>query len=150
MTFLTSFLYFERQVRVITQTNRGLSAARNAGLDATDSDLVAYLDADDAWHPDKLRRQVEYLAQPPMCRLVHTAVTYIDQHGGPLPKDPVSCPPPTGQCLAELLRCNGIMISSVLHSRANDVSRSTCRPQGTGISGFAWPSVVNSPSWTNH
>ena len=46
--------------------NRGAATARNAGIDAARGHYVALLDSDDAWHPDKLRRQVEHLdSRPP-------------------------------------------------------------------------------------
>lgn len=38
-------------VRVLHQTNRGVSAARNAGISALGTDLVAVLDGDDLWEP---------------------------------------------------------------------------------------------------
>lgn len=47
------------RVRVITQANRGASAARNVGLRATVGTYVQFLDADDTLHPDKLAAQVE-------------------------------------------------------------------------------------------
>lgn len=37
-----------------SETNRGVSLARNALLDATQGDFVAFLDADDTWTPDHL------------------------------------------------------------------------------------------------
>jgi glycosyltransferase involved in cell wall biosynthesis len=43
--------------------NRGGGAARNTGIEAARADLVAFLDDDDAWHPDKLERQVRFLAR---------------------------------------------------------------------------------------
>lgn len=40
---------------------RGANAARNAGVDAAEGDLVAFLDDDDWWYPAKLDRQVRAL-----------------------------------------------------------------------------------------
>lgn len=42
--------------------NRGACHARNLAVRETKSELVAFLDADDYWHPEKLVRQVELLS----------------------------------------------------------------------------------------
>lgn len=56
---------FGPPVRVIRQRNAGASAARNRGLTEATGNFIAFLDADDVWHPDKLRRQLEVLDARP-------------------------------------------------------------------------------------
>jgi glycosyltransferase involved in cell wall biosynthesis len=63
---------FGPPVRVIRQPNGGVSAARNRGLAEAAGDLIAFLDADDVWHPDKLRRQAEAFARRPDLGLLGT------------------------------------------------------------------------------
>lgn len=48
-------------VKVIEQSNAGASHARNVGVGLSSGDLVAFLDADDLWHPEKIRLQVEVM-----------------------------------------------------------------------------------------
>jgi glycosyltransferase involved in cell wall biosynthesis len=48
-------------LRVLRQPHRGVAAARNAGIRAAGTDLIALLDQDDEWRPEKLERQVSLL-----------------------------------------------------------------------------------------
>lgn len=45
-------------VRVIRQRNRGESSARNRGIEESQGDWIALLDADDIWKPEKLEQQL--------------------------------------------------------------------------------------------
>lgn len=58
------------RIRVIRQANQGVSAARNAGIEAAQGDFIAFLDADDYWEPDFLDDMVEGMADP------QTAIAY--------------------------------------------------------------------------
>ena len=52
-------------VRVIRQENAGPAAARNRGVAESAGELIAFQDADDLWHPEKLRKQFERFEQRP-------------------------------------------------------------------------------------
>jgi teichuronic acid biosynthesis glycosyltransferase TuaG len=48
-------------VRFIRQPHLGAAAARNRALEEATGELVAFLDADDEWLPEKLARQLEFM-----------------------------------------------------------------------------------------
>lgn len=54
---------FRDRIRYIVQDNRGLSAARNAGLAVAAGEFVALLDSDDVWEPDYLEHQLKVLRE---------------------------------------------------------------------------------------
>ena len=64
-------------VRVIMQENRGVSAARNAGISACSGQWIALLDSDDSWLPTKLERQLDAISANPDLRLCHTDEIWI-------------------------------------------------------------------------
>lgn len=62
--------------------NRGMSASRNAGISAAHGDLIAFIDADDVWLPDKLRDQVSIFDAYPQVGMVAGATYYWDSWEG--------------------------------------------------------------------
>jgi glycosyltransferase involved in cell wall biosynthesis len=67
-------------VRYLHQPNGGHAAARNLGLSIAQGEFVAFLDADDLWHPEKIERQVARLRGRPT---VDACVTFVRNFWGP-------------------------------------------------------------------
>lgn len=72
------------RIRVLSIPNGGVAAARNRGIDETRSELVAFLDADDLWLPDKLALQMEALRAHPGAGICVTSATRIDRDSRPI------------------------------------------------------------------
>jgi glycosyltransferase involved in cell wall biosynthesis len=75
-------LHAEIPIRVIHQENRGPSAARNAGIQAASGDLIAFLDDDDIWLPQKTERQLAVLASDPQLDLLGCGSNIVRMYGG--------------------------------------------------------------------
>lgn len=73
------------EVRYIYQDNQGVAAARNTGLAAAKGDLIAFIDADDTWHRDKIKLQVEYLRQHPATGFTITKIKNVVEPGATYP-----------------------------------------------------------------
>ena len=60
-----------RCLRHPAHANRGMSASRNLGLDAARGELIAFLDGDDVWVPEKLGQQVAVMDAEPRAGIVY-------------------------------------------------------------------------------
>jgi glycosyltransferase involved in cell wall biosynthesis len=98
------------RIRVIESNHSGPAAARNRALQATDSEFVAFMDADDLCSRDRLQLQIERLEKLDM---VASALTFIDAGGEPL-AGYWKCPPEaSNDYWASLLERNWIGTPSV-------------------------------------
>ena len=71
---------YGNQIQVVTQRNGGLSAARNAGVRHSTGEYLAFLDADDIWLPEKLKKMVPALERNPLASLAFSEYRFL--HNG--------------------------------------------------------------------
>jgi len=65
----------DRPVRVLGNWRTpGLAGARNSGVLGLNTELIAFCDDDDTWHPEKLTRQVRRLLAEPEAEMVTCAI----------------------------------------------------------------------------
>jgi glycosyltransferase involved in cell wall biosynthesis len=65
------------RTRYFSQENRGVSAARNAGVAASHGELIAFLDSDDLWQPQKLATQVAFFAAQSEAHICQTEEVWL-------------------------------------------------------------------------
>lgn len=70
------------RIRLIRQANAGVSAARNRALREANSELIAFLDADDTWAPAFLEKMLSALEASPSAALVYCGWQNIGLPGG--------------------------------------------------------------------
>jgi glycosyltransferase involved in cell wall biosynthesis len=73
--------YWSDRLRYIRQENQGVAVARNHGLQLAQGELIAFLDADDWFLPDKLAAQVAMFDQQPQLGIVHSGWQRVSAAG---------------------------------------------------------------------
>jgi len=68
---------YKDRITLIKQRNRGVSAARNRGMDVASGRFMAFLDSDDLWLPQKLSRQIAFFESNPAALICQTEETWI-------------------------------------------------------------------------
>ena len=113
-------------VRVLSQGNSGLAAARNAGIAVATGAFIAFLDADDVMLPTNLRIQVDYMHDHPE---VGCTLGAWENFGAPVDDKWQVDPPPrpdgpidvASREALEHLRGGGIGLALVVRRSALDV-----------------------------
>lgn len=90
---------YQPRVSYRHQPNQGPGAARSFGIHQSNGDLLAFLDSDDLWLPDKLRLQKDALDQDPDLDLVFTHMSQFRDGENPAQEERTVQPSPLISCL---------------------------------------------------
>ena len=110
------------RVRVVRQGNQGIAGARNAGLSHARGELIAFMDHDDLWHPNKLQAQIQVLERDPGCGIVYSEFLRWDPRTSPVfPDEEVDsnriAPELSGFILSKLVHVNWVLLSTAVVRR---------------------------------
>jgi glycosyltransferase involved in cell wall biosynthesis len=108
----------DHRVRYVRSDHLGQSRAKNLGLGLSSGEFVAFLDADDAWLPTKLERQLAVFHANPAVGVCFSGRRIIDETGREHPPAPSPRWSEVGDVLAAVFRKNFVCFSSVLARRA--------------------------------
>ncbi len=64
-------------IRTLRQANRGVSSARNQGIRSSGGELIAFLDSDDYWLPEKLERQLARFQNDPHLQICQAEEMWV-------------------------------------------------------------------------
>jgi teichuronic acid biosynthesis glycosyltransferase TuaG len=119
----SDFCKSDSRIRLIHRENGKLAKARNTGIATASGELLAFLDADDVWEPDKLEKQIA------ICEKTGATVVFTDAFH--FPKDFPNAPTDLfgafvgffsgAQMFTKLYARNAIPVSSVLWRRARPI-----------------------------
>ena len=70
----------EGKILYILQKNQGCGVARNQGIKISKGSYIAFLDADDYWHAEKLTRQLDVFRAHPKCVVCYTDPYLVDMY----------------------------------------------------------------------
>ncbi|ARO25269.1 glycosyltransferase family 2 protein [Rhizobium sp. S9] len=76
------FAAADPRITILSTENRGVAAARNAGIEASRSSYIAFIDADDLWHPTYVERMLSALHPlPDAWGAVYALHRFVDSEG---------------------------------------------------------------------
>jgi len=112
----------DHRVRYFRSDRLGQSRAKNLGVGFSRGAFVAFLDADDAWEPTKLDKQLALFHDRPDVGVVFCRRSLIDEQGNGIRQARMPAPPgqslPRGRVLPAMFVQNFVCFSSVVVRRA--------------------------------
>lgn len=114
LSIIENLAQADSRIKIISlASNQGAAVARNTGLDASQGQYVAFIDSDDAWHPEKLAKQLEFMNDHGHA-FSYTAFALVDEEGQVI-KEKVDVPASLNY--HQLLKNTAIACSTVIIDR---------------------------------
>jgi glycosyltransferase involved in cell wall biosynthesis len=107
----------DRRVRYFRADRLGQPRAKNLGIGLARGEFVAFLDADDAWEPTKLDKQLAVFRDNPDAGVVFCKRSLMDEKGKLIHANPQATPP-RGRVLPRMFVQNFVCFSSAVVRRA--------------------------------
>lgn len=104
----------QRIILVRNETNLGITATLNKGIELAKGGLIARMDADDISYPERLQKQFDYLNQHPDCAMVSTLARVITEDKQTVYIDKTN----SNYFYYNLTFCSPIYHSSVMYRKA--------------------------------
>src|SRR5262249_41506631 len=86
-----SFVYKLPLNYIRHSATRGIAPSMNDGVRHSSGELISFLDHDDAWFPEFLECQQNYLEQHPNVGMVHSDFQTIDAYGNVIEQSVAGC-----------------------------------------------------------
>ena len=114
LSILLDFAARDARIRIVSRSNKGVAATRNLGVELGTGSLIAFLDADDIWHPDKLARHRQFHAEAPDVAASYARIAFIDSAPRQLAARTISSISPQPLGVVDLLGENPVCTMSNL------------------------------------
>lgn len=86
LQIVKDFAKKDTRIKVVTLSrNSGAAHSRNKATELATGDYIAFLDADDLWHPEKLEKQLRFMEEH-NAAVSYTSYVHINEAGEPLGK----------------------------------------------------------------
>ncbi len=104
------------RIRYTRADRLGQSRAKNLGISLARGEFVAFLDADDAWEPAKVEKQLALFQDRPQVGVIYSRRSLMDESGAPLPQSRIAMLP-RGRVLEQMFVQNHVCFSSAVVRR---------------------------------
>lgn len=106
---------YKNQIKVLSQENAGVSAARNRGIEKSRGEFIALLDSDDAWDKKKISCQMDFFMANPEALICQTQEIWIRNYKRVNPK--IKHKKPSGMIFEHSLNLCLVSPSAVMMKR---------------------------------